>query len=234
VKTGGGSSFVLDRADAYIGVLIDDLITRGTSEPYRMFTSRAEYRLILRADNADQRLTDKGIAAGCIGTVRQEAWGARRAALRAARDLARRLQATPPELARQGLPVNQDGVRRSVADLLRYPDLDIERLGTVWPELRSLAPDIVEQIEIDGRYAGYLERQEADIRAFRKDDALEIPADLDFDGIGSLSAEVRQKLKLARPGTLGAAARIPGVTPAAIVALLRHVKRRDDRLAASA
>ena len=228
---GSAEGFVLDRADAYIGVLIDDLISRGTNEPYRMFTSRAEYRLLLRADNADQRLTAKGLAIGCVGSVRRDAYTAKAAALAASRELVRSLQATPAELLRQGLPVNQDGVRRSAADLLRYPDLDLAALSRLWPELGEIPADIAEQLEIDGKYAGYLDRQEADIRAFRKDEALELPDDLDPDAIGSLSAEIRQKLRQSRPATLGAAARIPGMTPAALVALLRHVKRRDEKVA---
>jgi glucose-inhibited division protein A len=231
VAGGSTEGFVLDRADAYIGVLIDDLITRGTNEPYRMFTSRAEYRLLLRADNADQRLTPKGLAIGCVGSERRDIFTAKAAALSAGRDLVRALQATPAELLRQGIHVNQDGVRRTAADLLRYPDLDLAALSRLWPELGEIPADIAEQLEIDGRYAGYLDRQEADIRAFRKDEALELPDDLDPDAIGSLSAEIRQKLRQARPSTLGAAARIPGMTPAALVALLRHVKRRDVKVA---
>ena len=231
VAGGSAEGFVLDRADAYIGVLIDDLITRGTNEPYRMFTSRAEYRLILRADNADQRLTPKGLAIGCVGSARRDAFTAKADALTAGRALVRALQATPAELLRQGIAVNQDGVRRSAADLLRYPDLDLSALARLWPELSAIPADIAEQLEIDGKYAGYLDRQEADIRAFRKDEALELPDDLDPDAIGSLSAEIRQKLRQARPATLGAAARIPGMTPAALVALLRHVKRRDVKVA---
>ena len=228
---GSAEGFVLDRADAYIGVLIDDLISRGTNEPYRMFTSRAEYRLLLRADNADQRLTAKGLAIGCVGSVRRDAFTAKSAALTAAQDLVRSLQATPVELLRQGIQVNQDGVRRTAADLLRYPDLDLAALSRLWPELGEIPADVAEQLEIDGKYAGYLDRQEADIRAFRKDEALELPDDLDPDAIGSLSAEIRQKLRQSRPATLGAAARIPGMTPAALVALLRHVKRRDEKVA---
>ena len=231
VAGGSAEGFVLDRADAYIGVLVDDLITRGTNEPYRMFTSRAEYRLILRADNADQRLTPKGLAIGCVGSARRDAFTAKAEALAAGRALVRALQATPAELQRQGIAVNQDGVRRSAADLLRYPDLDLAALARLWPELSAIPADVAEQLEIDGKYAGYLDRQEADIRAFRKDESLELPGDLDPDTIGSLSAEIRQKLRQARPATLGAAARIPGMTPAALVALLRHVKRRDVKVA---
>jgi tRNA uridine 5-carboxymethylaminomethyl modification enzyme len=229
----GSAPFVLDRAEAYIGVLIDDLITRGTSEPYRMFTSRAEYRLLLRADNADQRLTDRGLDIGLVGSRRQAHWAAKKHALAQARDLVTGLSATPNELEKHGLHINKDGVRRNALDLLRYPEIDFPRLCQVWPELSSLSPDIAEQVEIDGKYAGYLDRQEADIRAFRKDEALELPVDLDPDSIASLSTEIRQKLKATRPATLGAAARIPGMTPAALTSLLRHVKKRgSDRGAA--
>lgn len=232
LAAGGGGSFVLDRAEAYIGVMIDDLITRGITEPYRMFTSRAEYRLVLRADNADQRLTAAGIAVGCVGSERATVFGAKAQALTAARALVQELQATPNAWAQCGFAVNQDGVRRSAADLLRYPEVTIARMAALWPALAALAPAVSEQIEIEGRYAGYLERQDADIRAFRKDEALALPEDLDIDDIGSLSIEVRQKLRQTRPATLGAAARIPGVTPAAVIALLRHVKRRDTEPAA--
>jgi len=227
LRASGADCVSFSRADSYIGVMVDDLVTRGAPEPYRMFTSRAEYRLSLRADNADQRLTGLGIGLGLVGANRAQAFGAKMAALESARALVRGLSATPPELARQGIRVNEDGVRRSVADLLRYPEIDLARLAAIWPELSALAPAIAEQIEIDARYAGYLDRQEADIRAFRRDEALTIPADLDYGGIGSLSTEVRQVLSRARPATLGAASRIPGVTPAALAALLRHVKRRD-------
>ncbi|MBI1206140.1 MAG: tRNA uridine-5-carboxymethylaminomethyl(34) synthesis enzyme MnmG [Azospirillum sp.] len=229
LRTGStGRDFVVDRAEAYIGVLIDDLVTRGTSEPYRMFTSRAEYRLHLRADNADQRLTPRGLDLGCICAERARSFQSKQTRLADARRLVRETSATPPELLRHGLAVNQDGVRRTAADLLCLPGVDLARLGAIWPELATITPVISEQIEIDARYAGYLGRQDADIRAFRRDEALALPADLDFDGIGSLSTEVRQKLRLARPATLGAASRIPGVTPAAVIALLRYVRRRPD------
>ncbi|GAB4392256.1 MAG: tRNA uridine-5-carboxymethylaminomethyl(34) synthesis enzyme MnmG [Kiloniellaceae bacterium] len=219
-------AFELDRSEAYIGVLIDDLVTRGVSEPYRMFTSRAEYRLRLRADNADQRLTGRGIDLGCIGAERRKAFSARMAALQAGRALAESLSATPNSLAAAGLNINQDGVRRSAFELLRYPALDLARLAEIWPELKTLDPAVARQIEIEGRYQGYMERQEADIRAFRKDEALELPPELDYGTVGGLSTEVRQLLTKSRPATLGAASRIPGVTPAAVMALLRHVKKR--------
>ncbi|MFQ5773826.1 MAG: tRNA uridine-5-carboxymethylaminomethyl(34) synthesis enzyme MnmG [Kiloniellaceae bacterium] len=226
-RAAGGAEpdFVLDRAQAYIGVLIDDLVTRGVSEPYRMFTSRAEYRLRLRADNADQRLTAVGEAVGCVTARRAAAFRAKAAALAAGRALVRRCCATPRELARHGISVNRDGARRSAFDLLRTPQVDLARLGAIWPELGGVAPEVAEQIEIEARYSGYLERQEADIRAFRRDQVLRLPPDLDYDGIPGLSTEVRQALAAARPTTLAAAARLSGVTPAAVIALLRYVKR---------
>ncbi|MCH8999039.1 MAG: tRNA uridine-5-carboxymethylaminomethyl(34) synthesis enzyme MnmG [Proteobacteria bacterium] len=222
---GAAEGFVLDRSQAYIGVMIDDLVGRGVTEPYRMFTSRAEYRLRLRADNADRRLTEIGARIGCVSTWRLDAYRAKAAALEAGRALCGRLSATPSALARHGLAVSRDGVRRSVIDLLRYPELDLARLARIWPELGGLRPDVAEQIEIDARYAIYLARQEGDLRAFRRDEALKLPADLDYETMPSLSREVSQVLSGARPATLGAAARLPGVTPAAVIALLRYVKR---------
>jgi tRNA uridine 5-carboxymethylaminomethyl modification enzyme len=225
LKIGGKPSFTLDRSEAYIGVMIDDLITRGTNEPYRMFTSRAEYRLTLRADNADQRLTHKGIALGCVGAQRKEVFDAKITALESARTLMGSLRASPNKLASFGLKINADGVVRSALDLISYSDIDLTKLADVWPELKEIKADIAEQLEIDGKYAGYIERQNSDIRAFRKDEDMILPPDIDVDAIGSLSNEIRQKLRHVKPETLGAAARIPGMTPAAIVALLRYVKR---------
>ncbi|MEE8548619.1 MAG: FAD-dependent oxidoreductase, partial [Alphaproteobacteria bacterium] len=227
-----GPGFVLDRADGYIGVLIDDLVTLGIVEPYRMFTSRAEYRLLLRADNADQRLTARGEAVGAVGTARSRAFGAKMARLVAARAQVERLQATPAELARAGFNINQDGVRRSAFTLLAYPGVTLSRLAAKWPELKGIRREIGEQVEIDAHYAGYIDRQAADIRAFRRDEALALPDDLDYGRVGGLSAEAREKLTAARPATLGAAARIPGITPAALTALLGFVKRRGLRLSA--
>jgi tRNA uridine 5-carboxymethylaminomethyl modification enzyme len=223
---GGAEPLVLDRADAYIGVLIDDLVTRGASEPYRMFTSRAEYRLLLRADNADQRLTPIGMRLGCVGQVRRQRFAAKITKLAAARQRLAVLRMTPPALQRQGIAVNEDGITRSAADLLAYPGIDLARLAKLWPELGSMSPEIAEQLEIDARYAGYLERQERDIASFRRDEALLLPSDLDYAAVGSLSREICDKLAAARPATLGAASRISGVTPAALVVLLRYVKRR--------
>ncbi len=218
-------TFTLDRADAYIGVLIDDLTTRGAPEPYRMFTSRAEYRLRLRADNADQRLTDKGIEAGCISVDRVKLWEQKKEQLTAARALVAELEATPTELKAAGIKVNQDGARRSASALLSYPNITWDDLAKHWPALNDIAPDIREQIEIDSLYAGYLARHDADIAAYRKDENLILPKNLDYREIGSLSNEVRQKLEHVSPQTLGEAARIPGVTPAAVIALLRYVKK---------
>jgi tRNA uridine 5-carboxymethylaminomethyl modification enzyme len=226
LAAGGAEPLTLDRASSYIGVLIDDLVTRGTTEPYRMFTSRAEYRLVLRADNADQRLTPLGEKLGCIGAERSAAFALKRAALEQGRKALRQLSMTPSALRARGFTVNADGVPRSAAELLGYPGIDMTVLARLWPELAAIPPDIVEQLEIDARYAGYIERQEEDIRAFRRDEALRLPRDLDYDAVGSLSSEIRAKLRSAQPETLGAAARVSGVTPAALVALLRFVRRR--------
>jgi tRNA uridine 5-carboxymethylaminomethyl modification enzyme len=224
----GSAPLVLDRADAYIGVLIDDLVTRGTSEPYRMFTSRAEYRLSLRADNADQRLTPIGERVGAVGAARASAFAQKRRALDEAQQLAASLRLSPTALAKEGLVVNADGVERRAAELLARPDIDVRRLSKIWPELAEIPPAIAEQLEIDAHYSGYLERQQRDIAAFRRDEALSLPAELDYASVAGLSAEVRGKLASARPATLGAAARISGVTPAALVALLQYVKRRPE------
>ena len=218
--------FVVDRADGYLGVLIDDLVSLGVTEPYRMFTSRAEYRLWLRADNADQRLTPRGIAIGCVGAERAKVFHVKQQALDKARDLAIGLKASPSALAKRGIVINQDGVPRSALDLLAYPEIVWTRLAELWPELAPTAADIAEQLTIDARYAGYLGRQREDISAYRRDEALGLPDDLDYGAIGSLSNEVRQKLQAHRPATLGQAARISGVTPAALVALLKFVRRR--------
>jgi tRNA uridine 5-carboxymethylaminomethyl modification enzyme len=198
-----------------------------------MFTSRAEYRLVLRADNADQRLTSAGIAIGVVGAERARIFAAKAAALAAARRLLAELAMTPPALARHGLSVNADGIARSAAELLAHPGIDLARLAAIWPELAAVPPEIAEQLEIDARYAGYLERQQRDIAAYRRDEALSLPPDLDYAAIGGLSREVREKLMRARPSTLGAAARISGVTPAALVALLKYVKRRPTGVRAA-
>ena len=222
-------TFTLDRAEAYIGVLVDDLITRGAPEPYRMFTSRAEYRLSLRADNADQRLTERGIEIGCINADRQQVWRKKAADLTEARIMAQSLKATPYELLhKHGLAINQDGAWRSLADLLSYPHVPNDKVLEIWPEFKALDADIIEQITIDAQYSGYLDRQQADINAFRRDENLVLPTDFDYSQVGSLSTEIRNKLANAKPATLGAAGRIPGVTPAALTALLRYVKKASQ------
>jgi len=224
----GRQPFVLSRSEAYIGVMIDDLITRGVSEPYRMFTSRAEYRLTLRADNADQRLTPKATELGLAGGVRGAAFDRKMDELSSARSLSQSLSLTPNEARDRGLSVNADGKRRNVSELLAYPEVDWQRLRAIWPELGSVSASVAEQIEIDALYAGYIDRQQADILAFRRDEAVRLPRDLDYSGIGGLSNEAREKLERARPETLGQAARIEGVTPGALTAVLAHVKRRSQ------
>jgi tRNA uridine 5-carboxymethylaminomethyl modification enzyme len=225
LAAGGGDEILLDRASSYVGVLIDDLVTRGTNEPYRMFTSRAEYRLVLRADNADQRLTPLGLRIGCVGPKRATVFAAKRALLEQGRALVQQLSLSPSALQAWGIAVNPDGVRRSAANLLGLPGMDLAQLSRIWPELSAIRSDVAEQLEIDARYAGYVARQELDIAAFRRDEGLHLPDTLDYGAIGSLSSEVRAKLKTAKPATLGAAARISGVTPAALVALLKYVQR---------
>ena len=229
---GGLDGLVLDRADGYIGVMIDDLVTLGTAEPYRMFTSRAEYRLSLRADNADQRLTPIGIAAGCVGRERRDAFEAKAAELDRGRRHLEDLTASPTELRRYGIAVNLDGVARSAFHLLGQADIGLERLEAIWPALGGLDRTVAAQLEIEAVYARYLQRQEADIRAFRRDESLELDRDLDYGAISGLSNEVRDKLARTRPATLGQAARISGVTPAAVTLLLAHVRRRDRRTSA--
>tara|TARA_Y100001934_G_scaffold282102_1_gene394412 strand:+ start:4930 stop:6804 length:1875 start_codon:yes stop_codon:yes gene_type:complete len=222
---GDAEPFSLDRAEAYIGVMIDDLVTRGTAEPYRMFTSRAEYRLTLRADNADQRLTPAGLSLGCVGTERHRTFAAKIAAISAAKSKLESLSETPQNLAANGVRVSQDGVARSALRLLAQSDAGIDAVTRIWPQTQEIDNEILQQVAHDSLYAGYLDRQQADIAAFRKDESLSLPAYLDYGAIGGLSNEMREKLGAAQPETLGAASRIPGVTPAALMALLRHVRR---------
>jgi tRNA uridine 5-carboxymethylaminomethyl modification enzyme len=221
----GAEPVVLGRDEAYIGVMVDDLVTRGVTEPYRMFTSRAEFRLSLRADNADQRLTPRGIALGCVGSERAGAFHVKQSGLDAARAEARSLSLTPGEAARAGLQVNADGQRRDLLQLLAYPSIGFADLARIWPQLNAWPAPVREQVEIDALYAGYLDRQRTDAEAFRREETLALPVGLDYAGIGGLSHEVREKLAAVRPATLGQAARIEGVTPGALAALLAHAKR---------
>ena len=225
-RAGDAAEIVFDRAEGYLGVMIDDLVTRGVTEPYRMFTSRAEYRLTLRADNADQRLTGKGIAIGCVGAERQRQFDFKIKALDQARKLARSLSATPNEVARQGLAVSQDGQRRTAFELMSHPDIGLADIARIWPQMGAIAPSIAAQLEIDAKYAVYLDRQAADVAAFRRDEGLALSDELDYGQLPGLSMEMRQKLQSIRPRTIGQAGRIDGVTPAALTLLAVHIRRR--------
>jgi tRNA uridine 5-carboxymethylaminomethyl modification enzyme len=222
----GNDGAVLGRDEAYIGVMIDDLITAGVTEPYRMFTSRAEFRLKLRADNADQRLAARGDALGCVGPDRARAFACKAAAIAAARADAAALSLTPAEAARAGFRVTADGQRRGFTQLLAHKDIGFEALAALWPQVRLWPTFAREQVEIDAAYHGYLERQDADVALFRRDENLALPVDLDYAALGGLSNEAREKLAAVRPATLGQASRIEGVTPGALTALLAHVRRR--------
>jgi tRNA uridine 5-carboxymethylaminomethyl modification enzyme len=232
-RAGGGGDITFDRAEGYLAVMIDDLVTRGVTEPYRMFTSRAEYRLTLRADNADQRLTARGIALGCVGASRRSRHASKMAALEAARDFARSVSLTPNEADRHGLALNKDGQRRSAFELLSHPNIGIADLAKIWPRFADLPPKIAEQVEIDAKYDVYLSRQAADIAAYRRDESLELPDGLDYSQLSGLSNEVRQKLNAMRPRTIGQAARMDGITPAALTLLVAHLKR-NGRVAKAA
>jgi tRNA uridine 5-carboxymethylaminomethyl modification enzyme len=230
---GQAAAVIFDRADGYLGVMIDDLVTRGVTEPYRMFTSRAEYRLTLRADNADQRLTDKGIALGCVGSERAFRHGAKMAALEAAKSLAKTLAITPNAAAKHGLGLNRDGHRRSAFELLAYPEVGWDQLRGIWPELSAIDPSIAVHLEIDAKYDVYLKRQTADVDAFRRDEGL-VLVDVDYAEVPGLSNEVRAKLEKARPRTVGQAGRIDGMTPAALGILAAYLRREARRSTATA
>ncbi|MEM7328651.1 MAG: tRNA uridine-5-carboxymethylaminomethyl(34) synthesis enzyme MnmG [Pseudomonadota bacterium] len=225
----GDSHATFDRAEAYIGVLIDDLITRGVTEPYRMFTSRAEYRLSLRSDNADQRLTARGIELGLVGKHRAEMFHVKQAALESGRSLMKASQMTPNDAQKLGWKVNQDGQRRSAWEFLAYPTISIAHVETAFPQIAALHPAIKDQLEIEAMYAGYIERQKEDVAALRREESLTLPDDLDYRAVGGLTNEARAKLETVRPATLGQAARIEGMTPGALTALLAFVRRRPDR-----
>lgn len=221
---GGASEFVVDRAEGYMGVLVDDLVTKGAREPYRMFTSRAEYRLRLRADNADRRLTERGIEVGCVGGVRKVAFEEKVNDISEATLMLLGLAASPNKLRDAGVAINLDGVSRSAFEMLGQSKVSTSRLTAVWPEISALGAGVLEAVRIDSLYSGYVSRQDADIRSYRRDEKLLLPDRLDYDGIGGLSNEVREALATSRPQTLGQAGRIPGVTPAAVLALMRYVK----------
>ena len=228
----GKSAMIFDRSQSYIGVMIDDLVTRGVAEPYRMFTSRAEYRLLLRADNADQRLTPIGIEYGVVGKERAEVFADKLEELQKAREMIAILSLSPDEVEKLGVRVNKNGKRRSVAELLAYPEISMEILKTVWPQLAELSGTTIEQIEADAVYSGYLERQQKDIEMYRRDENLKIPDDFNYSNLPGLSNELTRKLVAARPETLAQAARIDGMTPAALTLILGLVKRPELRRSA--
>jgi len=225
---GRAADIVISRADAYIGVMIDDLVTRGVSEPYRMFTSRAEYRLRLRADNADQRLTPLGIDLGCVSAERRRSFKARMDLLEGARKTLTSLALSPNEAARHGITINHDGRRRDAFELMALPDVTWQRLAAIWPELGDVLPTIANQIEVDARYAAYVRRQDEDVGALRRDEATAIPPTFDYGSISGLSAELRQKLERHRPLSIGQANRIDGMTPAALLLILAHLRKRTS------
>jgi len=224
-RASGQPGVILSRTESYTGVMIDDLVMKGVSEPYRMFTSRAEYRLSLRADNADQRLTPIGLKLGCVGSSRQRAFAAKEADLRRARLLLENLGLTPNEAARHGVKLNQDGARRTGFDLLALPGVSLETLRRVWPELCGIPPKIAAQIEIDAKYAVYLDRQAREIEVLRRDEALMIPEDIDYGVLPGLSNEIRARLSAVRPRTMGQASRIEGMTPSAMTLLAAKLRR---------
>jgi tRNA uridine 5-carboxymethylaminomethyl modification enzyme len=227
--SGRAHGLTISRADAYLGVMIDDLVTRGVAEPYRMFTSRAEFRLALRADNADQRLTPVGLAMGAIGSGRAAAFEAKSSALKDGRAQLEGLSLTPNAAAPYGLEINRDGRRRTAFELLAHPAVDAELLVRIWPESARIAPKTLAQLAVDARYASYVERQAADVAILRRDEATRLPTDFPYAGLPGLSVELQLKLERQRPATIAHAARIDGMTPAALLLLLTHVKRRGER-----
>jgi tRNA uridine 5-carboxymethylaminomethyl modification enzyme len=226
LRASGAETTVFDRAHGYLGVMIDDLVSRGVAEPYRMFTSRAEFRLSLRADNADQRLTNQGIALGCVGSARSAFHGHKMAALGAAKTMAQALSVTPNEAGRHGLALNRDGQRRTAFELLAYPDIELADLARIWPQLADLDPTIAMHLEIDAKYDVYVTRQNEDIEALRRDESLKLGEGIDYAVVTGLSNEARQRLEAGRPATIGQASRMDGITPAALTLLIAHLRRK--------
>jgi tRNA uridine 5-carboxymethylaminomethyl modification enzyme len=227
-RAGSLDGVTFDRTTSYLGVLIDDLVTRGVSEPYRMFTSRSEFRLSLRVDNADERLTPLGLAAGCVGPAREQKFREVLARLELVLDRLRSWTLTPQEAAQHGLSLNRDGIRRSAFQLLSYPDLDWATLARVWPEMREVEPSVADRLASDAQYAVYMDRQRADVAAFKRDEAILLDEGIDYATLSGLSQELRGKLAAVQPTTLGQAARIEGITPAAITLLAAYARRRGS------
>ena len=219
---------MIDRSQGYIGVLIDDLVTQGTKEPYRMFTSRSEYRLLLRSDNADQRITPLGINIGCVSPYRKNEFDKKMIRIKKGFSLAKGLVITPNQLKKKNINIKLDGKKRSVIDLLAHKNINFSKLESIWPQLKDIAPDVKEQIEIESVYSSYLKRQRVDIEDFKKEEGLVIPKTINFKDVGSLSNEIVEKLSKTTPPTLGAASRISGVTPAAIIAIMRFLKKQKN------
>ncbi len=232
LKTTSKKEFIIDRSQGYIGVLIDDLVTKGTKEPYRMFTSRSEYRLLLRADNADQRLTPIGLKIGCIGKNREKLFKSKTANIKKGFKITKNLNSTPNQLQKNNIKIKLDGKKRSAFELLSYKNINFENLEKIWPELKNLDVDTKEQIQIESTYSSYLSRQRADIEDFKKEEGLKIPKIIKYKKVGSLSNEIIEKLTKLKPPTLGAASRISGVTPAALIAIMRYIKKINNRKAA--
>ncbi len=232
LKTKLKKEFIIDRSQGYIGVLIDDLVTKGTNEPYRMFTSRSEYRLLLRADNADQRLTPLGVEIGCVGKKRQKLFEKKLLNIQSGFKKVKALKFSPNQLQKNNIKTKLDGKKRSAFELLSYKNINFDNLEKIWPELKKLDHTTKEQIQIESVYSSYLSRQRADIDDFKKEEGLKIPKIINFKKVGSLSNEIVEKLTKIKPPTLGAASRISGVTPAAVIAIMRYIKKNKNNKAA--